>query len=238
MPKPYQAGTGFYPTLVISAIILMACLAMLLFLQRGLPVEPDIHARMSYMHSHRMVWLGSWLLWMASAFCLLLFCFYLLPYLPRIAATYFAVAVVAIGIVPDLTAEFIYAVVLPWQAGIALNADEMTSRIVTEQFRALEYLAVLLTGGFGNGAYNAGGLTLNVLGFRNPAFPRWLLWFGVPSWTLGLGLSAATIIHAPFWMRILTATSMALSIAWMLLVALIIFRRPDQHRLPAKDGGT
>lgn len=234
MSRKNKTDAGFYPTLVTVIIISLACLMMLVVLQPGMPMEPDINIRMSYMRDHRNIWLFSWLLWMASAFGLLLFCFYLLPFLPKSRLTYYSLAIIAIGIAPDITAEFIYAIILPWIAVNTVAANDITLQIITEQFRTLEYLAVLLTGGFGNGAYNAGGLMLNILGFRNQLLPRWLLWFGIPSWLLGLALSVSTIINEPFLMRIFTATSMALSLIWMFLIAMIIFRHPQQYQLHKK----
>lgn len=208
---------------------------MLFILQPGLPIEPAVNVRMSYMYHHRIIWFAAWFLWMMSAFGLLLFCFYFLQFIPGSALTYYALGIVAIGIVPDITAEFIFATVLPWIGANAVGATDITRQIYTEQFRALEYLAVILTGGFGNGAYNAGGLMLNLMAFKNPALPRWLLWLGIPSWLLGLALSAATILHESSWMRIFTAVSMALSVTWMLLVAMIIFRHPQRYRLRTEN---
>jgi len=229
MPVSHKSGAGFYSTLGVVAVIILACLAMLFILQPGLPTEPDIALRMGYMHDHRVAWFGAWFLWMLSAFGLLLFCFLLLPFLPGSVATYYALAVVAIGVVPDITAEFIFATVLPWMAGTAAGANGTTAQMNMEQFRTLEFLAVVLTGAFGNGAYNAGGLMLNIIGFRNPALPRWLLWFGIPSWLLGLALGIATVVYELSWMRLLTAASMALSVTWMLLVALVVFRQPRRY---------
>ncbi|MBI3545999.1 MAG: hypothetical protein HY081_05320 [Gammaproteobacteria bacterium] len=226
-----KSDTGFYVTLTIIGTISLACLAMLFVLQPGLPIEPDIHARMRYILGHKNLWLASWFLWMLSALGLLLFCFYLLDFLPNSKIKFYALTLVAIGIGPDITAEFIFAVILPWLASNSIGADELTRTIHTEHFRSLEYLAVQLTGGFGNGAYNLGGIILNILGFKNKLLPRWLLWFGMPSWLLGLALSAATIIYQPFWILIFTASSMMLSLMWMLLVAAIIFYRPHRYRI-------
>lgn len=230
-----KPGAEFYASLAVIGIIFVACLAMVFVLQPGLVIEPDIHARMRYMLDHKNIWLVSWLLWMASALGLLLFCFYLLDFLPSSKMKFYALALVAIGIAPDITAEFIFAVILPWLAANASNADELILKINIEHFRALEYLAAQLTGGFGNGAYNLGGIMLNILAFKNKKLPRWLLWLGIPSWLLGLALSAATVAGQAFWMFIFTAASMTLSLMWMGLVATIVFYRPDKYRLRAKN---
>ena len=235
---PNKPGTEFYVGLAVIGIIFGACLAMVFVLRPGLLIEPDIHVRMRYMLDHKNIWLVSWLLWMASALGLLLFCFYLLDFLPNSKIKFYALAVIAIGIAPDITAEFIFAVILPWLAANASNADELVLKINTEHFRALEYFATQLTGGFGNGAYNLGGIMLNILAFKNKKLPRWLLWLGIPSWALGLALSAATIAGQALWMLVFTAASLALSLIWMGLVAAIIFYRPERYRMRIKNTPT
>jgi hypothetical protein len=214
---------AFRATLAVIGVIALACLLMLLVLRPGLPVDAgaDPAPRLTWLVGHQALWRFAWFTWMASALGLLLFCFLLRPFLPDTPLTRYALALVAIGVVPDLTAEFIFAFALPWLAErIAAGAP------LIDQFFLFEYLAMLLTGALGNGAYNLGGLLLNLQGFRNPRLPRWLVWAGVPAWVLGLGLSAATAARSFAWMQWLTGASMALSLGWMLALALVVFRRP------------
>jgi hypothetical protein len=158
---------------------------------------------------------------MLSALGLLLFCVYLLDYIPRSRLRHFAILVVAIGIAPDISAEVIFAFVLP-----PLLLMENTATL----FMALEQIAMQLTGTVGNGAYNIGGLILNLLLFNNPRIPRLLVWAGLPAWCFGLALSVATALHEVFIATQLTGLAMVWSVGWMFAVALILFRHPQQYR--------
>jgi hypothetical protein len=89
-----------------------------------------------------------------------------------------------------------------------------------------------LTGFAANGLYNLGRLALNLLGFANHRLPRPLLWFGLPSWLLGLGLSAATAAQHFTLALLFTAASMTLSLAWMLAVTLVVFRHGQRFKTP------
>lgn len=211
-------------TLVIVAVIVGACFNMLVVLAPGLPLEPDVVRRMDYILVHTLAWQLGWLTWMLAAFGLLLFCYYLLPYIPHSTLKYFSITVVAIGIVPDISAEIIYAIVLPW-----LAHGDMTARV--ELFRLMEFIAMQGTGTFGNGAYNIGGLMLNILLFRNDKLPAWLIVSGAPAWIFGLFLSIATALNQPGATQVFTAIAMVWSVLWMLAVALIIYAAPQRYRV-------
>ncbi len=204
----------------ITAVIVVACLAMALFLRHGLPVENDTGARMAFQLAHPVAWRLAWVSWMLSAISLLLFCYLLLDYIPASPWRSYGIALVAIGIAPDISAELIYATVLP----------RLAERGAVDAFELLEFIATQLTGVLGNGAYCLGGLILNLLLRRNRKLPLAWVWAGVPAWLLGLGLSAAIFGQ---WMNaaaVLIASSMAWSVSWMFLVTVRVFRHPDRYR--------
>lgn len=215
-----SGGTHVLGSLLVISTIAVACLVMALFLRYGLPAGTTLAERMAFVSAHPVAWPLAWLPWMASALGLLLFCFWLRAYAPPSPARLLGFALVAFGVAPDITAESIYAFVLP----------RLAEQGTAETFSHFEYIATLLTGLLANAAYCLGGLILNLLLFRNPRFPRGVALAGLPSWILGLGLSVAVFNH---WMAaavVLTASSMALSLAWMLLVTIRVFRFPQSYQ--------
>lgn len=218
--------TAAYTTLGIVAVITLACFNLAFVMREGLAIGTPLVTRALFMTQHTAVWQLGWLNWMLSALGLLLFCVYLLDYIPRSRLRQFAILVVAIGIAPDISAEAVFAFVLP----TLLSMDETASL-----FFALEQMAMQLTGTVANGAYNTGGLLLNLLLFANPRIPRLLLWAGLPSWLFGLALSLATALHAMFAASLLTAIAMCWNLGWMLAVALILFFHPQRYRCDAYD---
>lgn len=204
----------------ITGVIAVACLGMALFLRHGLPIQTHIATRMAFILDHPIAWPLVWCTWMLSALGLLIFCFLLRDYAPASTARSFGVTLVAVGIVPDISAELIFAAVLPVVA----------QRGLVEHFEVLELLAMVLTGVFGNGAYCVGGLVLNVLLLRNPRLPRRLIWAGLPAWIAGLALSVATFNQSLVAAALLTGVAMTLSVGWMLAVTLCVFRFPARYR--------
>lgn len=211
-------------TLGIAALITIACLNMAFGMHGGLPSEPSPEARMHFIAENTGLWQFGWITWTLSAFGLLLFCHFLTPYLPQGAAARYGLTLVAIGIVPDVSAELLLALVQPWIVKSHL-ADRQGMFLLTE------LIAVQLTGTFGNGAYNAGGLMLNLLLLGNTRVPRLLIWLGLPPWIFGIALSVATAVRqyeAAVW---LTGIAMVWSTSWMVLMALTVFRHPSRFRV-------
>ena len=205
---------------VVIAIIAVACLVMALFLRHGLPAGTTLAERMAFVSAHPIAWPLAWLPWMASAVGLLLFCSWLRHYAPRSFLRFFGVGLVAIGVVPDISAELIYATVLP----------RLTDPAAAERFYDFELIATLLTGFAANGAYCLGGLMLNLALFRNRRFPRLVAWAGLPAWVLGLGLSVAVVNGEMQAAIVLTGASMTLSLVWMAIVTAFIFPFPGRYR--------
>ncbi|MCV6615967.1 MAG: hypothetical protein OIF35_13420, partial [Cellvibrionaceae bacterium] len=180
----------------------------------GLPTGGELSERLLYIHNNIGLWHLGWSLWMASALGLLLFATMLSHYLPAGPMRRYALLILALGIAPDLTAEVIYAFIIP-----KLNPAELSL------IGSLEILAVHLTGFLGNGLYNVGGLLLNILLLKSLRERRWIAWAGLPAWSLGLGLSAAIASDNIIAAELLTGAAMVLSTTWMLLIALTLFRR-------------
>ena len=204
----------------IISVITVACLVMALFLRYGLPTGNTLAERMAFVSTHPIAWPLAWLPWMASAIGLLLFCSWLRHYAPRSFLRFFGVTLVAIGVVPDIAAELIYATVLP----------RLTDSAAAERFYDFELIATLLTGFAANGAYCLGGLMLNLALFRNRRFPRLVTWAGLPAWILGLGLSVAVVNGEMQAAMVLTGASMTLSLVWMAVVTAFIFPFPNRYR--------
>lgn len=228
MRRRHNTGLGSInpPTIAgfaIVGVITIACLSMALFLRHGLPVGTESSARMVFLLAHPLAWKMGWVGWMLSALGLLLFCCLLLEYIPASPWRSYGIALVAVGIAPDISAELIYAVVLP----------RLAEHGAVEAFELLEFIATQLTGVLGNGAYCLGGLTLNLLMLRNRLLSRALVWAGMPAWLLGLGLSVAVLGSWMTAAAVLTAASMTWSLTWMFLVTLRVFRFPARYRAEA-----
>lgn len=203
--------------LLIVAVITLACFNMAFFMRDGLPTNPDLASRLSYLTDHRLLWQSGWFTWMLSAIGLLGFCCLLLAYIPRSRARTLGLALVAIGIGPDIIAETLYAFVLP------MLSEPMS-------FLLLDRVAMLLTGFIGNSAYCVGGLILNLLLFKNQRIPRAILYFGLPSWVIGLFISLATLAAEINLAALFTGVAMVWNVVWMFLFTQIVFRRSGVYR--------
>ena len=216
--------TPAYATLFVVAVITLACFNMAFVMRDGLAVGTPLVTRALFLTQHTAVWQLGWLNWMLAALGLLLFCIYLLDYIPRSRLRQFAILVVAVGIAPDISAEAVFAFILP-----ALLSLYQTAGL----YLTLEQIAMQLTGTVANGLYNTGGLLLNLQLFANSRLPRLLLWAGLPAWLFGLALSVATALHAMPAAMLLTAIAMCWNVGWMLAVALILFFHPQRYRCKA-----
>ena len=184
---------------------------MALAMADGLPTNPDLPARMQYLVTHSTIWQLGWLNWMAAAIGLLAFCHLLAAHIPAGTLRQVGLTLVGIGIAPDISAEMLYAWVLPT---IQDN----------EQFLLLDRIAMLLTGFVGNGAYCLGGLCLNLALFRNPLLCRTMLAFGLPSWLLGLLISVSTAMHHLPTAGLFTAIAMVWNVLWMFWLCQSVLR--------------
>jgi len=208
----------FYATLAIAVVIFIACVLMAGPMRPGLPVVAELSARTAYIQSNLGWWQIGWGFWMLSALGLLLFCSLLATALPQTPMRGFGLTLVALGLVPDLIAEVLYAFVFPAMLSAGSSAEIL---------HFIDQTALHLTGFLGNGLYNLGGLVLTVLLLNHrPALKLWL-YPGVVAWLAGLGLSVAIMMQQFGLAEILTAFSMALSTFWFVLIAYRLWVKAD-----------
>lgn len=194
-------------TLAIVTLIGSACVLMATLMWPGLPVNPSVHSRMDFVARHTLQWQLSWLAWTCSAFALFMYALLLRRYIPASPYRLFSIVLIALGILPDISAQLLYAQILP----LLIHQPH--------EYALVETLAQSLTGILANSLYCTGGLLLNLLMLRNPSLPRGPILFGLPSWLAGFALSVAIAIEAMPGAALFTAVSMSWNLAWMLLLA-------------------
>lgn len=205
----------FWVIHIVVAVITLASVLMQWMMRDGLPTGNVLEDRIKFIAENNVVWPLSWSVWMASAIGLFIFCVILSDSLSRSFWRTIGLSLVAIGIAPDLTAEVIFAFVIPE------SLKDGSQEIVY----MLETMAIFMTGFLANGLYNLGGLLLTVLAFRERLLERWVFAWGALAWILGLMLSLAIALRNFGAAEILTAASMVLSAGWMLIFAYRVVRR-------------
>lgn len=210
-----QDKAKFIAVHFIAILITLACLMMNGPMRQGLPLDTTVTERMAFISSHSTIWVWSWVTWMFSALGLLIFCVILADELPSDHRKTIGLSFVALGVAPDLTAEVIYAFVLP--KIISLNMGESV-------FLLFEDIAAHLTGYLGNGLYNLGGLLLTYLAIRQKLFKSWVAAWGVFAWLLGICLSISIAADNLKTAELFTASSMVLSTIWMVIFAHQVLR--------------
>lgn len=204
------AKSKFIVIHIVVLAITAACLVMNGPMRGGLPLDNTLQERMSFIAQNGTVWTLSWCLWMVCAIGLFVFCTILADELKRTYIRTIGLAIVAMGIGPDLIAEVIYAFIMP--AVIHNSLGDNT-------FELLEITATHLTGYLGNGLYNIGGLILTLLAIREGIVKNWVAIWGITAWLLGLMLSLSIALGSMKGAEIFTASSMVLSTLWMLVFA-------------------
>ncbi len=213
----------FVLALLIVVLLTSACVQLAFVLEPGLPGGMNtLEERQAFVEANLIRWQLGWVNWMMAALGLLTFCILLLPFIPASEWRTCGILLVALGIAPDLSAEVIFAFVLPHAH---LNDPSLAN------YALLESLAIQLTGTLGNGLYNLGGLLLNSLLLQNARVPRQLILVGIPAWLLGIGLSVATATQQLDLATFFTGTAMVWSTLWMLAIALKVFRQEDHYRI-------
>lgn len=209
-------SSKFYLIHSIVAVIGLACLLMNGPMRDGLPLDNTIEERVAFISENEVLWVISWITWMASALGLLVFCSILADEVEKSYLSNIGLTIVAIGIAPDLIAEVIYAFIIPDAIAYGLHLNSI---------KLLESIAMHLTGFLGNGLYNLGGITLTILAIRQRLFPAWVAVWGIAAWILGLLLSVSVAVNALKAAEIFTATSMILSTSWMLVFAYKVVKK-------------
>jgi hypothetical protein len=207
----------------IVAILTLACLQMAFILPEGLlGAGNSIAERNEFIQNNLGLWQLGWFNWMFAALGLLTFCIMLLPFIPKSEWRVLGILLVALGIVPDIGAEVIFAFVIPYSHTIDPTLATM---------QTLELIAMQLTGTLGNGLYNIGGFLLNVLLLNNQRLPRTLILIGIPGWFFGFGLSIACAMQALDAAKFFTAAGMVWSTVWMFAITIKIFPRKDEVKV-------
>ncbi|MDO3387167.1 hypothetical protein QWI17_15070 [Gilvimarinus sp. SDUM040013] len=200
----------FYLIHIIVVIICIACLLMNGPMRGGFPIDNTVADRMAFIADNGLVWTLSWSVWMLSALGLFVFCAILADNLRLTLWRTIGLALVGMGIAPDLIAEVLYAFVMP---------KIVAGHLGVELFSLIEVIAMHLTGFLGNGLYNLGGMLLTCLAVRENVVKGWVAAWGLLAWFLGLMLSLSVGIGSIALAEIFTAASMVLSTLWMLIFA-------------------
>lgn len=206
----------FYLIHFIVGLITLACFLMAGPMSGGLPGSAGLEQRAAYIAAYSSIWTFGWCVWMWCALGLFAFCSILADELPSTWLSKLGLALVGFGIIPDLSAEVIYAFIMP---KVAANPAGL------ETFKLLESIAMHLTGFLGNGLYNLGGLLLTVLLVGTRKLHGWLAAWGVLAWVLGLLLSVSVAAGSAGMMMLFTASSMVLSTLWMLAFAYTVIKK-------------
>ena len=206
----------FYLIHLIVAVITLACFLMNSYMRQGLPLDTTLAERISFISENTSIWTLSWCVWMFSALGLFTFCTILADELKQSFLRVLGLAMVAMGIAPDLIAEVIYAFIIP-------KIIQQNTNI--EFIATLEIISEHLTGFLGNGLYNLGGMLLTVLAIREGLLKPWIAIWGMLAWALGLMLSLSIAVDSMKAAEIFTASSMVLSTAWMLVFAHKVLKR-------------
>lgn len=179
-----------------------ASFAMLLLLRRGLPGFPE-DERLAYIASHRLAWIGGWMLWQVAAISLIGF-YGALALRFRGVVSVVAMGVATAGLAIDFICETRYIGVLPELRGAA--------------FTALDRELEVLIGYAANGLYTVALVLLVMAGWRE--LPRVALVLAVPVVASGFALAAASLAHDARLEMVFSAILFPLFTLWILLVGL------------------
>lgn len=179
----------------------VAAVAMLLFLRRGLPGFPE-DERLAYMAVHRAAWIAGWLLWQIAAVSVVAFYAVLaLRFGGVLSVTAMAAAAAAIAI--DISCEARYMGVLPELSG--------------EAFALLDRELEVQIGYAANGLYTVAFVLLVVAGWR--VLPKTALVLAGPVAACGFGLSLASLRGDARLETIASALLFPLFTLWIIVVA-------------------
>ena len=189
-----------------AATHIIASLAMLVLLRRGLPGFAD-EERLAYMASHRAAWTTGWMLWQIAAVSLLAF-YGVLAMRFRGALSIAAMATATAGLAIDFLCEARYMGVLPDLRG--------------EAFTALDRELEVLIGYAANGLYTVALVLLAIAGWRQ--LPKPALALAGPVAASGFALALASLAHDARLELITSAILFPLFTLWVIVVGLWLRR--------------
>jgi hypothetical protein len=203
MPRMQRPSTAAW---LAAATHIVASFAMLLLLRRGLPGFSD-EARLAYIASHRLAWIGGWILWQFAAISLIGF-YGVLALRFRGVLSVAAIGVATAGLAIDFICETRYIGMLPELRGTA--------------FTMLDRELEVLIGYAANGLYTVALGLLVIAGWRE--LPRVARVLAVPVIASGFMLCAASLAHDARLETITSAILFPLFTLWILVVGLWLRR--------------
>jgi len=171
-----------------------AALALATVLAPGVSLAPTA-TQAGYVADHLVAWRLGWSLWIAAALSLIAFFWWWGSRLGWPALARLAVAVAAIGVIADVTAE---STLIAWSPGQPFDVGG----------------PLRLSGVVANGLYSVAGAMLTL---RSPGLPRWLARWSWAIWVLGFGLALAAIAGSDEASRLFTAALFALFVPWLVV---------------------
>ena len=171
-----------------------AALALATVLAPGVSLAPT-PAGAAYVADHLVPWRLGWALWIAAALSLLAFFWWWGSRLGWPAVARIAVALAAIGVVADVTAE---SVLIGWSGDRAFDVGG----------------PLRVSGILANGLYSVAGAMLTA---RTGGLPRWLAQWSWTVWLLGFGLALTAAAGSDEGSRVLTAALFVLFIPWLVV---------------------
>ena len=149
----------------------------------------------AYVAGHLAPWRVGWALWIAAALTLLEFFWWWAARLGWPALARLAVALAAVGVAADVSAE---SALIAWSPGQPLEVGG----------------PLRLSGIVANGLYSVAGAILTL---RTTGLPRWLAQWSGAVWLLGFGLAIAATAGSDVASRLFTAALFALFVPWLVV---------------------
>lgn len=178
-----------------AALHAAALLVMALVLRGGTEAEPQLAARMAYVHAHATAWRAGFAVWMLAGMSVVAFYAWWAGRVRNRAVAVAAMVLAIAGVTCDLSGETLYSALLPQLAGDAARFDE------------IQRLGTVLTAVFANGFYTAAGIVLTL---GTPGLPprvrmlAWVVWIagivlsvaGAVGWAMGLVIASGVLFPA------------------------------------------
>jgi hypothetical protein len=192
--RPVLSASRTFPAIpaIAAAINAIAAIALAMLIAPGVSLTygPDNAA---YVATHLAVWRSGWALWIAAAVSLLAFFVWWADRAGWPITARAAVAIAALGVVADVSAE---ARLIAWTPDLDVGAALRQSGVVA------------------NACYSIAGAMLMLV---SPELPRGLALWGWAVWALGIALSIAAVISNDLASQALTAAIFALFVPWLLV---------------------